>query len=69
MERWTWPFILQQIVVLLAWVWLMQIAWREIREVLGERKKQKPRGYQMEAEHAQKPGSTVIFQDGEVARQ
>lgn len=69
MERWTWPFILQQIVVLLAWVWLMQIAWREIREVLGERKEQKPRGYQMETEHAQKPGSTVIFQDGKAARQ
>lgn len=63
MERWTWPFILQQIVVLLAWVWLMRTAWREIREVL------EPRGYQMEAEHAQKTGSTVIFQDGEAARQ
>ena len=69
MERWTWPFILQQIVVLLAWGWLMQIAWREIREVLGEGKEQKPRGYQMEAEHAQKPGGTVILQDGEAARQ
>ena len=47
----------------------MQIAWREIREVMGEGKEQKPRGYQMEAEHAQKAGGTVIFQNGEATRQ
>lgn len=38
MERWTWAYILQQIVLLCAWGLLMRTAWREVQEVLGEEK-------------------------------
>lgn len=38
MERWTWPYILQQVVLLGAWGWLMWTVWREVREVMrGEK--------------------------------
>lgn len=38
MEHWTCPYILQQIVLLGAWCWLMRTAWREVREVMREEK-------------------------------
>lgn len=38
MERWTWPYILQQVVLLGAWGWLMWVVWREVREVMREKK-------------------------------
>lgn len=28
MERWTWPFITQQILMSLSWVWLLWATWR-----------------------------------------
>ncbi|WP_298777811.1 hypothetical protein [uncultured Fretibacterium sp.] len=34
--KWTWPYILQQVVLLGAWGWLMRTAWREVREILRE---------------------------------
>lgn len=37
MERWTWPYIAQQIVLLGAWCWLMRTAWREVRGGGGDR--------------------------------
>lgn len=36
MERWTWAYIAQQIVLLSAWCWLMRMVWREVREILRE---------------------------------
>ena len=32
----SWPYILQQIVLLCAWGLLMRTAWREVREVMRE---------------------------------
>lgn len=32
----TWPYILQQVVLLCAWGWLMRAVWREVREVMRE---------------------------------
>lgn len=29
-----WAYILQQVVLLGAWCWLMRTAWREVREVM-----------------------------------
>jgi len=69
MERWTWPFILQQIVVLLAWCWVVRTAWREVREALEEGTKYKSGGFQMGIEHPQKTGGPVVFQGGEATRQ
>ena len=34
-----WPYILQQIVVLGAWGWLMWVIWSEVRGLLEEEKK------------------------------
>lgn len=36
MERWTWAYILQQVVLLGAWCWLVRMVWREVREVMRE---------------------------------
>ena len=36
MERWTWPYILQQVALLGAWGWLMRMVWREVRELMRE---------------------------------
>ena len=36
MERWTWPYILQQVVLLGAWCWLMRMVLREVWEVMRE---------------------------------
>ena len=36
MERWTWAYILQQVVLLGAWGLLMRTVWREVREVMRE---------------------------------
>lgn len=36
MECWTWPYILQQVVLLGAWFWLMRMVLREVREILRE---------------------------------
>ena len=33
-----WAYILQQVVLLGAWCWLMRTAWREVREVMREEK-------------------------------
>ena len=30
----TWPYILQQVVLLGAWGWLMRTVWREVWEVM-----------------------------------
>lgn len=35
--KWTWPYILQQVVVLGAWGWLMRAVWREVRGFWGGR--------------------------------
>lgn len=32
----TWPYILQQVVLLGAWGLLMRTVWREVREILRE---------------------------------
>ena len=32
----SWPYILQQVVLLGAWCWLMRMVWREVREILRE---------------------------------
>lgn len=69
MAQWTWGYILQQVIVLGAWCWLMRIAWQEIREVLKEGAEHKSRGFQMGIEHPQKTEGPVIFQDGKAARQ
>ena len=36
MERWTWAYIAQQVVLLGAWGWLMRTAWREVHELMRE---------------------------------
>lgn len=36
--KWTWPYILQQVVLLGAWGLLMRAVWREVREVMREEK-------------------------------
>ena len=36
MERWTWPYIMQQVVLLGAWCWLMRTVWREVWGVMRE---------------------------------
>ena len=33
MERWTWPFILQQVVMGLLWAWVSWAFWRTAREM------------------------------------
>ena len=35
----SWPYILQQIVLLGAWGWLMWAVWREVWEILREEEK------------------------------
>lgn len=37
--KWTWLYILQQVVLLCAWGWLMRTIWCEVREMLKEEKK------------------------------
>ena len=32
----TWPFVLQQAVVLGAWCWVLWVIWREVRGLLEE---------------------------------
>ena len=32
----TWPYILQQVVLLGAWCWLMRVVWHEVRGVMRE---------------------------------
>ena len=36
MERWTWPYILQQVIILGAWCWALWVVWREVRGLLEE---------------------------------
>lgn len=36
MERWTWPFILQQVIVLSAWCWVGRVIWSEVRGLMEE---------------------------------
>lgn len=36
MERWTWPYILQQVIVLGAWCWVVRVIWSEVRGLLEE---------------------------------
>jgi hypothetical protein len=31
-----WPYILQQIVVLCAWCWVVRVIWSEVRGLMGE---------------------------------
>lgn len=36
-----WPYILQQVVLLGAWGWLVRMVWREVREILWKEKTEK----------------------------
>lgn len=36
MERWTWPYIAQQVIVLGAWCWAVRVIWREVRGLMEE---------------------------------
>ena len=36
MERWTWPYILQQVIILGAWCWVVRVIWSEVRDVMRE---------------------------------
>lgn len=36
MERWTWAYVLQQVIVLLAWGWVLRVLWGEVRGLLKE---------------------------------
>ena len=36
MERWTWAYILQQVIILGAWCWALWVVWREVRGLLEE---------------------------------
>ena len=36
MERWTWPYILQQITVGLGWCWAVHALWGEVRALLAD---------------------------------
>ena len=37
MERWTWPFVLQQVFMGLAWCFAVWAVWREVREIFAEK--------------------------------
>lgn len=36
MERWSWSYILQQVLVLGAWCWVVWTIWGEVRGLLEE---------------------------------
>lgn len=36
MERWTWTFILQQVIVLGVWCWVGRVIWSEVRGLMEE---------------------------------
>lgn len=36
MELWTWPFILQQVIVLGVWCWVGRVIWHEVRGLMEE---------------------------------
>ena len=36
MERWTWLYILQQVIVLGVWCWVVRVILREVRGLLEE---------------------------------
>ena len=36
MELWTWPFILQQVIVLGVWCWVGRVIWSEVRGLMEE---------------------------------
>ena len=36
MERWTWPYIAQQVIVLGTWCWVLWVIWHEVRGLLEE---------------------------------
>ena len=38
MERWTWAYILQQVVLLGAWGWLVRMVWREVRGLMHDQR-------------------------------
>ena len=38
MERWMWAYILQQVVLLGAWCWLVRMVWREVQEMMRKEK-------------------------------
>ena len=38
MERWMWAYILQQVVLLGAWCWLVRMVWREVRGLMHDQR-------------------------------